>query len=194
MMADPVTVVTGFGRCGSTMVMTMLAAGGMDVVGGPPAYEDMRTAAKGYDADWVRSQRGKAVKVLYFRGLEYLPGDWRFLWLDRAPLEQAKSLRKFHEAEDNTRTRLTRRDVAMLAADLRSDRRTALRLLNGRGPVIRLRFEGILVHPAMAAAKLADFCGLPAEVVPAMAAVIERRSSRCAPDMAMELRLARCAS
>jgi hypothetical protein len=189
MSTAPVTVVTGFGRCGSTMVMTMLAAGGMDVVGGPPAYEDMRTAAKGYDAAWVREQRGRAIKVLYFRGLEYLPGDWRFVWLDRAPLEQAKSMRKFHESEDNTRTRLTRRDVAQLAADLRSDRKIALRLAKGRGPVLRLRFEGILARPAMAAAKLADYCGLTVEAVPAMAAVVESRSPKCAPDMSMELRL-----
>lgn len=181
-----VYVVTGFGRCGSTLTMRMLQAGGMPVIGQPPAFESMRTAALGYDADWVLQQRGHAVKVLYHRGLEFLPGDWRFIWLKRNYKQQARSFKKFHEATDNNRQILTRRDVSCLVRDFRCDEPIALSHMRRRGPVYILRYEEIKRTPLFAAAKLIEWCELGGASARTMAAQVVNRETRCMPDLSVE--------
>jgi hypothetical protein len=43
MMSAPVIVVAGLGRCGTSLVMQMLAAAGLPCVGSFPDFEDDRT-------------------------------------------------------------------------------------------------------------------------------------------------------
>lgn len=63
MTDKPILFVAGFGRCGTTMMMTMLDRGGFPVVGPRPAYEvgEMSPMAKP-DPQWLRACAGKAVK------------------------------------------------------------------------------------------------------------------------------------
>ena len=90
----PIIVVSGLPRSGTSMMMQMLAAGGLPVM-----TDQIRGAdddnLEGYyeleavkqterDAGWLREAPGKAVKVIY-RLLEYLPTDvhYRVLFMQR---------------------------------------------------------------------------------------------------------------
>lgn len=92
---DFITIVSGLPRSGTSMMMTMLAAGGV------PAYTDNIRAAdednpKGYyelervkkmpdgDIDWLPEAKGKAVKVISAL-LEHLPAKYtyRVLFMQR---------------------------------------------------------------------------------------------------------------
>lgn len=86
--AAPVIIVSGLPRSGTSMMMKMLAAGGI-----APLTDELRAAdpdnPKGYyefervkqldkgDTGWLPMARGKAVKVISFL-LQYLPPDERY--------------------------------------------------------------------------------------------------------------------
>ncbi len=82
-----ITVVSGLPRSGTSLVMQMLAAGGMSVLADDLRPSDLDNPA-GYfefdpvkrtrtDATWVRSAVGKAVKVIYLL-LPDLPRDYPY--------------------------------------------------------------------------------------------------------------------
>ena len=59
-----IVLVCGLARCGTSLTMQMLQAGGMRCAGRAPAFEDFRAFAGGYSDSWMREQAGGAVKVL----------------------------------------------------------------------------------------------------------------------------------
>lgn len=87
-LSDTVIVVSGLPRSGTSMMMNMLASGGLELL-----TDHVRTAdednPKGYyefervkqlefgDIDWVRDARGKVVKVISDL-LEYLPSQYAY--------------------------------------------------------------------------------------------------------------------
>ena len=89
-----VTVVSGMPRSGTSLMMQMLAAGGMAVVTdgkreadrhNPRGYfEDERVKRLAQDASWIGEARGKAVKIIY-RLLRHLPGslEYRVVFMER---------------------------------------------------------------------------------------------------------------
>ena len=86
--AAPIVVVSGLPRSGTSMMMKMLAAGGI-----APLTDELRVAdgdnPKGYyeiervkqldkgDTGWLPMARGKVVKIISFL-LQYLPADERY--------------------------------------------------------------------------------------------------------------------
>lgn len=102
----PVIVVSGLPRSGTSMMMKMLAAGGID-----PLTDELRAAdgdnPKGYyefervkqldkgDTGWLPMARGKVVKVISFL-LQYLPSDetYKVIFLRRNLDEILASQRK----------------------------------------------------------------------------------------------------
>ncbi len=107
--SDYVVVVSGLPRSGTSMMMKMLEAGGLELV-----IDGIRTAdednPKGYyefervkqldkgDVAWVADARGKAVKVISAL-LEYLPSDYDYkvLFMNRKMPEVLASQRKMLE-------------------------------------------------------------------------------------------------
>ncbi len=83
---EPVVLVSGLPRSGTSMAMKMLAAGGLEVVAdgvrtadedNPRGYfEDERVKNLGQspDKEWLRAARGRAVKVISYL-LKDLPAD-----------------------------------------------------------------------------------------------------------------------
>src|SRR5579872_1312474 len=84
---DFVTIVSGLPRSGTSMMLRMLAAGGLPILtdgvrtpdeDNPHGYlewEGVKSLAR--DASWVASARGKGVKVIYY-WLRDLPRDCRY--------------------------------------------------------------------------------------------------------------------
>lgn len=103
---EPITVVSGLPRSGTSMLMKMLEAGGI-----LPLTDEIRTAdddnPKGYyefervkaldkgDTEWIKDAQGKAVKVISAL-LKYLPPDYDYniLYIRRNMPEILASQRK----------------------------------------------------------------------------------------------------
>lgn len=186
LMTDFVTLVCGFGRCGSSLVMQMLDAGGVPTLGEYPAFEDDRTGLD-RDPQWIASQNGKAMKLLDPQ-LPFgrpIPGNYKIIWLYRnhrqQSLSQAKLVRLLMGLP------MGRKETRALASSYRIDTPIALKILEGLGPVLRLRFEDILCDSRSAAQKIHDHLGM-GDVV-AMSSQVQIRPSKCADGMEMEIAL-----
>lgn len=179
-----VLLVCGFGRCGSSLVMQMLDAGGYPVTGTRPAYEDdvALLENRSHASRW-RSYAGRAVKLLDPH-IGKIPRDipFRALWLDRDRKEQAKSQAKF--AEWSMGLHIDRDGRRKLAASYAADRPLALQALARAGVTVSglLTFEGLLSRPLEAAIVIRAATGADLDVQ-AMAAKVQRRGSRCYPVM-----------
>lgn len=93
---QPVIVVSGLPRSGTSMMMQMLAAGGIPILSdgvrtpddsNPEGYyefEPVKALEQGGDTAWVADARGRAVKVVSSL-LRYLPdtSDYRILFMQR---------------------------------------------------------------------------------------------------------------
>ncbi len=111
---QPVVIVSGLPRSGTSMMMKMLEAGGMDLIidgiraadeDNPKGYyefERVKQLDKG-DTAWVADARGKAVKVISAL-LEYLPPENRYkvLFMNRKMPEVLASQRKMLERRGET--------------------------------------------------------------------------------------------
>ncbi|MBS9476187.1 hypothetical protein [Ancylobacter radicis] len=184
-MDKPFIFVAGLGRCGTTMVMTMLDRGGFPVGDVPPAYEDRTPLRPGkvMMAD-LEPFRGVAIKWID-PTLAKLPPLMRArtIWLERDPIEQARSQFKL------LGLKATRAQVRALASGIRSDTVKARQIVDRLGPVLPMTFERILAAPIIEAARIRDFLG-HLDIGKASAAVI-RRHTACAPDLIIEARLMR---
>lgn len=151
-------IVAGLGRCGTSLAMQMLAAGGMDCLGRFPDFEVEQAQIGNLSASWLASQRG-AVKLL---DLHRLPIDAvahhgnAILWLDRNIGEQAKSQAKFlrHMAG----LPVNRQKARALRGSVRADTETCHRLLAKLPvPVLRLSFEELIDEPDRTAGTIASW-------------------------------------
>jgi len=188
-MREFVTLVCGFGRCGSSLTMQMLEAGGMPVTGDYPTFEDAHGAQPGNTA-WFQRQIGGAVKVLDPQRVG-LPKDipCRVIWLDRRPEEQAKSQVKILRQLQHVGG-LNRHAVRAFAASYGPDRVKALAAIRAAGfGLLQLSFEGLLAAPLPSAMTIAHFLGEPMMDWHRMARVVQPRSTACRPDMSLEISL-----
>lgn len=181
---DHLLLVSGFGRCGSSLVMQMLSAGGIPVAGEFPAFEDERAAMGQIDTAWLAAQKGRGVKILDPHLPEiasHLPRGipCKTIFLTRNHKQQAKSNAQFMRLLEGRST--DRRYVRAVATGYRKDEPKALRVLNALGPMMRLRFEALINEPRRAAERIAHF--LKAGQVEAMAAAVLPRSALCSDNM-----------
>ena len=105
--ADPVVVVSGLPRSGTSMLMGMLAAGGLPLVtdgvrradtDNPNGYyelEQVKELDKATDRSWLGDARGKGLKVISFL-LQHLPDtyDYKILFVNRSLPEVLASQKK----------------------------------------------------------------------------------------------------
>jgi hypothetical protein len=192
MNGAPITFVCGFGRCGSSLVMQMLDAGGMNCVGEFPDYEPdaVNLASIGtMTAAWLARHEWHAMKILDPQRGRIEPGvPCRAIWLDRDPIQQARSAVKMMREFMGIAVPSPRRTVHAFAAAYKADRPRALASLRAAGVarVLALRFEDILATPYEAATIIANLCPESALDVAKMAACVLSRRAECAPDMAIE--------
>lgn len=187
----PIILVCGFGRCGSSLVMQMLAAGGLLVFAADyPEYETFYVLGLPQDRDWLHKAHGHAVKII--DPINRLStGGWghpcRSIWLDRNPTQQARSIAKFMRHTLPELPPMNRAGQRNFLHQMRRDRPQSLSLLRSMGPVLVLGFEAILADPRQAAKRLAVFSGGGLDTKAMAAAVVPRRPE-CLPYM-LETRL-----
>lgn len=185
----PAVGVCGFGRCGSTMTMAALAAGGVPPIVGadPHSFEmpDHRAITSAQPEDLA----GHSIKLL--DAIKYpnvMPSaeSWRFIWIDRNHQQIARSQIKLLRGM----ARLSgRADRYALAEGLDRDRSRLISALSALGPVLVLRYEDAIAQPLQFGSALAEFLE-PAgfDFAPiAASVVVHDRDPRCTGDLAFEV-------
>lgn len=185
----PAVIVTGLGRCGSSMMMQMLAAGGVYCRGKAPAYEDGAYSEK-VTPDMIEAVRGGAVKILdpHRTGLPAAQWEARVILMERRPGEQAKSAAKMLEQLEGLP--IKKFQLNRLEKGMRHEI-VAVRAAIAGLPQLRLQFEEVLADPSGTAERVAEFLAPFWHLdQAAMAAVVLKRPPTCMPDLSIELQLA----
>jgi hypothetical protein len=161
MVQEEIVAVAGMTRSGTSMLMTMLRAGGMHLFydeGREWAWETSRVFQLPQDASWLQWARGSAVKLLDVQHYIPLPASerWRFILMRRDPAEQARSMVKFLRQLGG----LDATNNAALAEGIRRDQKLSEKHLAKRGPVLRVAFEDVLKDPDREAERIGRFVGL----------------------------------
>jgi hypothetical protein len=186
----PFIAIAGLARCGTSLTMQMLQAAGIPCIGDWPAFEVDEVNHRPINPTWLARFPGHAFKWLDPH-LSPMPETVPriIIWLDRDPVQQAKSQAKF-TTELAGFVPPNRAHMRRWAASLRTDRTEVLRGLAGYLKLI-VRFEDLIDHPERVARSYAMFLRSwwPDLDHRAMAAVVRRRSSDCAPGLELEFEL-----
>lgn len=178
------TIVSGFQRCGSSLMLQMLRAGGLPVFHDPemgyPSFETFHTT-RAEDADWLRAIDGQAVKWLEPRHtcppIDGTP-PLRIIWMKRDYTEQAKSAVKFMRATGFPP--LPKNTASKFAASYARDEEPSLNIWRKRGAVHVQRFESLVENPQATAADVCRFLSVSLNE-PAMADEVRERPTTCLP-------------
>lgn len=143
-----VLLVCGFGRCGSSLMMQMLRAGGVPTIGEFPDFEDARTCLGQMNLEWLGQQHGQAVKVLDPHKCPRMDGLRRIaIWIDRDPAEQAKSHAKFMAATMGIA--MSRANRRAFESSFRRERLHAMRCASrDQDRLFRTTFEMLVESPS----------------------------------------------
>ncbi len=181
---DPVIVVSGLPRSGTSMAMKMLEAGGL-----APVTDGIRTAdednPKGYyedervkdlhkmdDKTWVRDARGKVVKVISFL-LKELPEDnnYKILFMRRNTHEVLASQQKMLDRRDEESQTEDERMLETWENHLWQ----VGRLLKHRPgfEAIEIPYQAALADPRRYAERIRDFLGRDGMDLDKMAGVVD---------------------
>lgn len=172
-----ITIVAGLGRCGSSMLMKMLIKAGLHETGvaEAPLWEDGRVTTLPNHHAWLADCEGGVLKLLApHRMAVPSGGDYRWLWLDRDPVEQKKSQHKMAAW-------MKRKRIPFKIAKWRAESLAAIK--KAGGPVLMLQYETILEHPMIESVKICNFLRL--DVNPLLAArEVRKREAKCLLEMA----------
>ncbi len=181
---EPIIVVSGLPRSGTSMAMKMLEAGGMKTISdgirtadvdNPKGYfedERVKDLHKDIDKTWLRESRGKVIKIISFL-LSHLPEthNYRVVFmrrhLDEVLASQTKMLERRGEPSETS-------DEKML--DLWENHLWRAGWLMKKGPHIEaldVHYSSVLEDPRREAGRIRDFLGLPLDV-DRMAGVVDK--------------------
>ena len=167
---EPVIVVSGLPRSGTSMAMKMLDAGGLATTtdgertadeDNPKGYfedERVKDLEKMVDKSWIRDSRGKAIKVISFL-LKSLPADnnYKVIFMRRDLDEVLASQQKMldRRGEDNSTA-----DEQM--RDLWTNHLWRANYMLKNQPqfeFIEISYSDVLAHPEENARAIAEFIG-----------------------------------
>ncbi|MFC1485710.1 sulfotransferase [Candidatus Latescibacterota bacterium] len=177
-----ITIVSGLPRSGTSMVMHMLKAGGMDILtdhirvpddNNPRGYfEFERVKDLARDASWMPEARGRAVKIIS-QLLYHLPADehYKIIFIHRRMGEILSSQRKMLErlgpgvsgADDSILAEKFERHLAHLSNWLEKQKHIES---------LKVQYEDIIADPHRAAERIRTFLGVPLDSA-AMTAVVD---------------------
>jgi hypothetical protein len=180
---DYVTIVSGLPRSGTSMMMQMLAAGGMPVLSdnirqadednprGYYEYEAVKTTSR--DASWLEYARGKAVKMVY-RLLYELPQDhsYRVILMSREISEVMASQQAMLQRHSRDTGALSSAELGAVFESELSELRGWLRS-RSNFEVMKMSYNSILQCPDTDVRRLAAFVD-PNLDIDAMIRVLDR--------------------
>ena len=189
-----IAFVSGLSRCGTSLAMQMLDAGGIRCAGAAPDFEvqEMNKWGAIVSDDFLRAHDGCAIKFLDPHKVRVNPSSWRaaVIWLDRDLQQQSQSQAKFVNAMSSGKLKPTAQAIRTVEQGLPVEREQALSALKS-WPILFVKFEEILDKPIDIAGKITNFLApwFNAPDPRRMASVVRPRSSECAPTMAIEMDL-----
>jgi hypothetical protein len=169
--SQPIIVVSGLPRSGTSMMMRMLAEGGVPVItdelrradsDNPNGYFEFETVRQMLDGNvaWLASARGKAVKIISAL-LEHLPSNYSYkiIFLERDIQEILASQHKM----------LANRNEAMTATDAEVEAQIRKHLSVMKPWLIRqpnmevlyVNYNKLMTSPAAYCEQIAEFLDLP---------------------------------
>jgi hypothetical protein len=168
---QPVTVVSGLPRSGTSMMMKMLAEGGLPIItdeirradsdnpNGYFEFETVRQMSAG-NVDWLAAANGKAVKVISAL-LEYLPSkySYKIIFLERDIHEILASQRKMllnrNEKEMGNEAEIE----AQIQKHLSAMKPWLVRQPNIE--VLYVNYNALMTEPEPVCEQIAEFLDLP---------------------------------
>ena len=179
-MNEPITIVSGLPRSGTSLMMQMLEAGGMPIVAdhlrradtdnphGYHEFEQVKTITN--DKSWLPATQGKAFKMVSML-LLHLPADYRYkiIFMRREMNEILASQKKMLErlGRPNPTT-----DAAMAALFGKHLVEIEKWLAGQKNiEVLNIQYSDVLQNPREFAAKLPPFLGVALDVDRMVAAV-----------------------
>jgi len=180
---QPIVVVSGLPRSGTSMVMKMLEAGGLPVMtdgirgadeDNPKGYyevERVKNLAQEQDKAWLAEARGKVVKVISFL-LKSLPPqfNYRVVFIRREMEEVLASQRKMLARRGETEATAPERMKALFEDDLWRARYQLRH--RPEFETMEIQYSAVLAQPLEAARRLDGFLGGGLDTE-AMAAVVD---------------------
>jgi len=180
---DWVTIVSGLPRSGTSLMMQMLQAGGMELLTdklraadqhNPRGYFEYEAVKhSGTDVSWLGQAGGRAVKVIHLL-LRHLPADrqYRVIFMQRDVQEVIASQRAMLKASGRSGAQIPDYKLAAVFEQQLSEVR---RWLAERPlfQVLYLNYRDVLSDPSAAAQTLALFLGGTLDAS-AMAGVVDR--------------------
>lgn len=180
----PIIVVSGLPRSGTSMMMQMLAAGGIEIMtdqlrqadtDNPRGYfefEPVKALAEAGDVPWLQAAHGKATKIISSL-LQYLPASntYKVLFMERNLKEVLASQKQMLEHLDKPVD--TTDDAAMEAQFIRHLGQVKAWLRQqSHMDVLYIRHAEVLTAPQAVSERIQTFLGHPLQVS-AMAAEVE---------------------
>ena len=181
---EPIIVVSGLPRAGTSMAMRMLEAGGIPIMSdgirlpdennprGYFEYERVKELDKGLDKSWLEEARGRAIKIISFL-LRELPdtNNYRVIFMHREMDEIIASQNKMLAARGEPVDRTTDGRIVLKFEDHLRDVRE---LLVHRSCIeaLDLHYREVVACPLEQAERIAGFLGGQLDVRE-MATVIE---------------------
>ena len=168
---QPIIVVSGLPRSGTSMMMRMLAEGGLPIItdelrrpddDNPKGYFELEVVRqlKDGNAAWLKESRGKVVKVISAL-LEYLPQEYQYkiIFMERDPKETLASQKKMldHRGEISKLT-----DEAMeqqFQAHLTAMKPWLVRQPNME--VLYVNYNALMAEPGPFCDRISEFLDLP---------------------------------
>lgn len=182
---ESIIVVSGCGRCGSSLTMQMLYSGGLPVIADNYAsFEDSRTEPLIIHSDTSWLKPGHAVKILDLHR-KALPRFKRYkiIYLVRDTTEQAKSQVKMAKEAGYIIEGSQPHKKIRMAIELENAQ--AIIKYKDHFPFYILNFEKIIYNPTQAAFEINHFLGLELDI-DQMAEQVINRPVKCMPDMQIE--------
>ncbi|MCB9841470.1 MAG: sulfotransferase family protein [Phycisphaeraceae bacterium] len=178
-LPDPIMVVSGVPRSGTSMLMRMLDAGGIPLLtdgqrtadeDNPRGYYELEAVkATARDAAWVAAAPGKGVKVIHALLPALPPGHrYRVIFMHRDLDEVLASQRAMLERSG----RGGGGGVAALKRVYAAQIEAALRWGRAQDGLLEVEYRHVIESPKEESARVAAFVGTP-DRADAMAAVVE---------------------
>ena len=170
-LEQPVIIVSGLPRSGTSMMMRMLAEGGLPIItdeirradeDNPNGYFELEVVRqlKQGNAAWLREMNGKGVKVISAL-LEYLPAEYQYkiIFMERDSKETLASQKKMLDHRGQI-SKLTDEEMEQqFHAHLAAMKPWLVRQPNIE--VLFVNYNALLANPGSSCEKIVSFLDLP---------------------------------